>query len=314
MAYTPSPYCIVDVETTGLHTDGTDHVIEISAMRFTSDHQLDGELTVLLNHGIQIPSNIQELTGITQEEINTHGIRPEKALDELRMFIGNRPVIAYNAPFDVEMLKHECWNYHMPNFINKYACALSAARFLLPGLGSYKLADVAAALGLTGNGYHRAHNDVLVTKEIIVHLLDYARNTGADPDKERYCYRLFDEVMHWRDTLSNRLGVQAWHLLSKEEVAAISQYDRTDKQPDYSKSSKDLIMEILNVPELCQIMPTEQPRNYLIAWNGISEIIHVNIESGYCSKCGYSPYSRDRCKHVRGVIKTLANNIMQQEL
>lgn len=91
---------IFDTETTGFGKD--DRIIELSAI------DLDGNVLIseLIDPGIPLPSAITELTGITDEMLSG---RPRFADISTRLasIFWDCPVFAWNASFDVRMVKQE---------------------------------------------------------------------------------------------------------------------------------------------------------------------------------------------------------------
>lgn len=70
-----------DLETTGFVEDPDAKIIEIGAM-VIGDGETKSTHKWLLNHGIEIPAKITEITGITKEDIDREGVDPVKALGE----------------------------------------------------------------------------------------------------------------------------------------------------------------------------------------------------------------------------------------
>lgn len=101
-------FLIVDVETTGLDPE-KDTVTELGMV--LCDMETKTPL-VLYNELINDPNQppireeITDLTGITQEMIDNHGIAPEEALRKfVELAAGADAVLAHNAPFDRGMIE-----------------------------------------------------------------------------------------------------------------------------------------------------------------------------------------------------------------
>ncbi|VDG98159.1 DNA polymerase III polC-type [Lysinibacillus sphaericus] len=94
-------YVVLDFETTGLRA-GADQIIQIGAIRYF-DHWKDEQMDVLINPQRYISPTITRLTGITNEMIEEAPTIDEK-LGELIEFIGELPIIAHNASFDMGFL------------------------------------------------------------------------------------------------------------------------------------------------------------------------------------------------------------------
>lgn len=94
-------YVVLDFETTGFRA-GADRIIQIGAIKYIN-HQQTSQLNSLINPQRHISVQISQLTGITNEMV---GLAPtiEQKIDELLEFIGELPIIAHNAPFDMGFL------------------------------------------------------------------------------------------------------------------------------------------------------------------------------------------------------------------
>ena len=66
---------------------------------------------------------------------------------EVYEFIGNRPLVAHNAQFDVGVLSHTLSSWHIKCPEYKYYCTLSLSRKLWKGKRSYRLTSLAEELG-----------------------------------------------------------------------------------------------------------------------------------------------------------------------
>ena len=66
---------------------------------------------------------------------------------EIREFIKNDPLVAHNAQFDMNVLRHTlvAWDLDVPSY--KYFCTLSLSRKLWKGRRSYKLTSLAEDMG-----------------------------------------------------------------------------------------------------------------------------------------------------------------------
>jgi DNA polymerase III epsilon subunit-like protein len=85
------------------------------------------------------------LHGITASKVQAAPTWPD-ALTEIIRFVGERPIVAHNAAFDVGVIRAACNEMHMPWPRLTYACTLVVARRTWP-LISYSLPWVAEAAG-----------------------------------------------------------------------------------------------------------------------------------------------------------------------
>ncbi len=94
-------YVVLDFETTGLRA-GADQIIQIGAIRYFN-HWKDEEMDVLINPQRHISQTITRITGITNEMVADAPVIEDKLAD-LVDFIGDLPIIAHNAAFDMGFL------------------------------------------------------------------------------------------------------------------------------------------------------------------------------------------------------------------
>lgn len=94
-------YVVLDFETTGLRA-GADKIIQVGAIRYFN-HWKDEEMDVLINPQRYISPTITRITGISNEMVEEAPTIDEK-IEELIVFIGELPIIAHNASFDMGFL------------------------------------------------------------------------------------------------------------------------------------------------------------------------------------------------------------------
>ena len=84
---------------------------------------------------------------------------------QIRSFIGDLPLVAHNAPFDIRVLRAtlEAWGLEVP--CNEYYCTLSLSRKLWKGKQSYKLTYLSSEFGWEYDA-HNALEDALMCGRI----------------------------------------------------------------------------------------------------------------------------------------------------
>jgi DNA polymerase III epsilon subunit family exonuclease len=153
----PEQFIVLDLETTGLSPE-TDEIIEFGAIRVDRDKENHASFSALVRPVRRIPRNIAELTGITQEMVDNDGIPLAEALPQFVEFIGDLPLVTFNADFDLGFLRNAA-ALHGFTIKNRYACALKMVRRAWPGLPSYRLAALAKMGNLSDDDTHRALGD-----------------------------------------------------------------------------------------------------------------------------------------------------------
>ena len=153
----PEQFIVLDLETTGL--DPSRHeIIEYGAIRANTDSDTHTGFRTLVIPRKKIPQKITEITGITQAMVELEGLPPIEAFTQFVEFIGDLPLVTFNAQFDMAFL-YSAAREHGITINNRYACALKRARRAWPGLQSYRLADLAKMGKLSDEDSHRALGD-----------------------------------------------------------------------------------------------------------------------------------------------------------
>jgi DNA polymerase III epsilon subunit-like protein len=154
----PERFIVFDLETTGLRSD-THEIIEIGAIRVNRDSDLHETFSTLVIPTGRVSSKITSLTGLDREMLTAGGQGLKPALDEFGEFIGDLPLVAFNAKFDRAFLTEACDRVGRPAFGNKVSCALVLARRAWPGRSTYRLSDICSDAGIETRSEHRALPD-----------------------------------------------------------------------------------------------------------------------------------------------------------
>ena len=165
---------LFDTETTGLFFS-RDEIIEFAAIVVEQSHGqvqvvLEYDELVSLSPGGSVPPKIQQLTGITDRDLQERGIPKEQVCADIaEMFQGNTLLLAYNAHFDLSFLYYLLLRHGDP-------CVLKG-KDKLDLLTVYKdrrsyphrLSNAIEAYDLAGKvvNSHRAVDDVLATREVM---------------------------------------------------------------------------------------------------------------------------------------------------
>ena len=156
-------YVLVDIETTGL-SPIKDEIIEIGAIKVKNNKIVD-TYNELININRKLPSFITNLTGITDEMIQT-GRMPTLVLKEFIEFTQNNIIIGHNVNFDLGFLINKCKKYLNYNLSNDYIDTMYMARKLVPNSMNYKLGTLARLFNVSYEGAHRGLIDVQITYEV----------------------------------------------------------------------------------------------------------------------------------------------------
>ena len=162
---TRAPFVVADLETTGLEVVNAE-ILEIAALLAEPDGSVTSELSVLVTAEQPIPPVITQLTGITQSEVDAHGMPLIRALEIFLRHIGDRPVFFHNAPFDHGFLLAACEKTKL-QFNNPVHDTLVLARHAWPSFSSYKLSALSKYVGASAPK-HRALEDARATLAVLL--------------------------------------------------------------------------------------------------------------------------------------------------
>lgn len=165
----PIAFVAIDIETTGLGENA--EIIEIGAIKCEYGEATDRFQTFVACNS-SIPNAVTSLTGISDSDlIGAPDIKT--ALGQLKVFVGDMPLMGYNIGFDMAFIKR----YGADNnivFNNRTEDALALARTKLQGksiVPNYKLSTVAKYFGIDFVP-HRAINDAEAALEIYKRLTE----------------------------------------------------------------------------------------------------------------------------------------------
>ncbi len=153
----PERFVVLDLETTGLRL-AQHEIIEIGAIRVNRDSKSHETFQTFVIQAKPLSKEIIQLTGITQLMIDRDGVALETAVKSFLNFIGDLPLVAFNAKFDLGFLKKAAGHQGL-TIPNDVSCALEMSRRAWPGLKNYRLQTLARMGGLQRGLAHRALAD-----------------------------------------------------------------------------------------------------------------------------------------------------------
>ena len=165
---------LFDTETTGLQFS-RDEIIEFAAVVV---EQQDGKAVVTrqydelitLTPGNTVPPKIQELTGISTQDILERGVAKTRVCRDIaEMFAGNTLLLAYNAHFDLSFLYYFLLRSGDPMILKGKDKLDLLTVYKDRRSYPHKLCNAIDAYGLAGKvvNSHRAVDDVLATVEVM---------------------------------------------------------------------------------------------------------------------------------------------------
>lgn len=113
---------VFDLETTGIDVRH-DRIVTAHVGVLGRGGEVVRSRAWLADPGVEIPAGATAVHGITTEHARAHGARPAdviaEVIDELRaLFRTGIPVVAYNAPYDFSLLKHDALRHGIEPIID----------------------------------------------------------------------------------------------------------------------------------------------------------------------------------------------------
>jgi DNA polymerase-3 subunit epsilon len=164
-------YVVFDLETTGLSPE-RDAIVEIGAMYVRDGRIIETPIFhSLVNPERDIPWYVSRVHGIRDEHVRGAPVMSELVPAFLE-YVGNRPVVAHNATFDVGFVRAAARRCGLEWTPSREICTVKLSRQAFPRERSHKLDLLASRLGLAfeEGGRHRSLGDVRVTAQALVRL------------------------------------------------------------------------------------------------------------------------------------------------
>jgi DNA polymerase-3 subunit epsilon len=211
--------CVFDLETTGTDVF-VDRIVSSYLGRIDRSGAVRGSYNWLVNPGVPIAPEAAAIHGISDEVAARDGQDARSAVDEMLVVIRKsvavgRPLMAYNASFDLSMLNAEARRYGLEPI--DFASAIVLDPLVIDkGIdkyrkGSRKLIDAAKHYGveLTEDAAHDAEQDAIATGRVGWKILERTPNQTLQS--------LHDQQIEWAAT--QILGLEAYfHRSGKLEL------------------------------------------------------------------------------------------------
>lgn len=162
------PLAFIDVETTGLHADSGDRVVELAVSRIDPGRE-ERRFLEIFDPGRDIPAEVQKIHAIRHSQLRSCR-RFDAAAGEVLEILSGAAWVGHNLGFDVRFLRHEmrrAGRFLPPAWI--VDTMLLARRWCT--LQRYSLESVARHYGREGRNLHKALDDILTTSAVLTPLL-----------------------------------------------------------------------------------------------------------------------------------------------
>ena len=155
-------YVVFDLETTGLNPRFCG-ITEIGAVRLRRGEIVD-TFSTFVNPEQPISRQITDITGITDDMVKD-APKMGEALEMFKFYIGDKPLAAHNAPFDMSFIKKHGDDNGI-RFDNPCLDTVGLLKRTYPNHKSYSLGNLAADFGIKLR-HHRALDDAECTAKLM---------------------------------------------------------------------------------------------------------------------------------------------------
>jgi DNA polymerase-3 subunit epsilon len=208
---------IVDFETASVR--GTP--CQVGAVRFHEAREVEAYESFIFQPPDVFNGFNIALHGIKPHDVATAPRWPD-ARAQLLAFADGAPLVAHNAPFDIGVVRDasDLWALEWPTL--RYACTLSLARRVWPGLSSYSLLLLSTTLGLNADRrkMHDALNDARLAGAVLAQAIAF---TGATE---------LDELLQRVGVIYGQLSPDGWYGCHARPLAASAIETNLDADPD----------------------------------------------------------------------------------
>lgn len=155
-------YVAIDLEMTGLNAK-RDSILEIGAVR-VRNKKIEAEYQAMLHPHLELPDEVIELTGITNE-MAAGGRELDEVFPEIMEFCGDLTLLGHNVIFDYGFLKQAAMNRDV-KFEREGIDTLKIARKFLPKDQKKTLQALCDCYGIQREHSHRALDDAKAAREL----------------------------------------------------------------------------------------------------------------------------------------------------
>jgi DNA polymerase-3 subunit epsilon len=181
MEFFPRGVVAIDLETTGL-SPLVDRIIEVGALKITPEETI--LFQTLVNPEILIPPHTIAIHNITDEMVKDSPLLND-ILMNLSEFVGDLPIIAHNAKFDLGFIVMGMQKGKVPLAGNDIYCSCKLARHTHMEMTNHKLSTLVKELNIPLVNHHRATDDAFASLKIFMSSLTRIK-TPLSPMLKRY--------------------------------------------------------------------------------------------------------------------------------
>ncbi len=184
----PNGIIAIDLETTGL-SPLVDKIIEIGAIKIT---KIRSEIfETLINPEIPIPPHTTDIHGITDEMVKD-APKINDVLNEFADFVGDLPIVAHNAKFDLGFIVQNLQKLNIPLSTSKVYCSVKLSRTTHPEMENHKLKTLVKEHNIPLVNHHRAVDDAYAGLRVFIEGLKIINPIYLDKTSMLFSLNEFD--------------------------------------------------------------------------------------------------------------------------
>lgn len=207
-------FVVFDTETTGFNAANGDTMIEIGAVKI-KDGNITDRFDELINPGRHIPDRITALTEITDEMV-VGALDEKEATKKFLKWIGDAPLVAHNAKFDISFLEMALKKYKLGELKNTVIDTLELSRALDQGFARHSLSALVKRYNVPFDeeSHHRADYDAEGTALVFYKMTQKLVNQNLEKisDIEKLVSKdeihKFGQTYHFNAIALNRDGLK----------------------------------------------------------------------------------------------------------
>lgn len=178
---------VFDVESTGVDVN-KDEIVQIAAIKLCSDGSYIA-FEEFLKPSKPVGDS-ERVHGFSDEFLKENGREPQEGLRKFLEFIDGTVIVGHNVQYDLSILKSQLYRLGMSDYrIKDFYDTLDIARKLFPDLPNHKLSTLSDYIGVSQLPDHNAMNDILATKDVLLHMVKRLRSTYLDRMRVMSSYR-----------------------------------------------------------------------------------------------------------------------------
>jgi DNA polymerase-3 subunit epsilon len=139
----------------------------VGLVKYQESKKVDTFYSLIRPPELYIRPDFTEIHGLTVDDVKTAPTFEELWESKIRPFIGDLPLAAHNANFDIGVLLATLEWYRLPKPALRYFCSLQLSRRTWPFLKSHALTSLANEFGISYNA-HNALDDAETCGRIIL--------------------------------------------------------------------------------------------------------------------------------------------------